>query len=135
MEHTSIKKKMVKKVIVIMSLIILLCMIGNTKVLAKKDKEDLGLGSLEEYKYESTAEEKVDKALTSITINIISVIRSIGMVVSVIVLMVLGIKYMAGSIEERANYKETMPPYLVGAFLVFAITTVPSFIYNIVTKF
>ena len=33
---------MIKKVVVIMSLIILLFMIGNTKVLAKKDKEDLG---------------------------------------------------------------------------------------------
>ena len=45
---------------------------------------------------------------------IISYITGIGMAVSVITLVVLGIKYMVGSIEERAEYKKSMIPYLIG---------------------
>ena len=37
---------------------------------------------------------------------IIGYITGIGMAVSVITLVVLGIKYMVGSIEERAEYKK-----------------------------
>ena len=47
--------------------------------------------------------------------------------VTVIILLVLGIKYMMGSASEKAEYKKTMIPYLVGAVLIFgasAITTV-----------
>ena len=55
------------------------------------------------------------------TITIISIIDSF---ISVIVLIILGIKYMLGSVEEKAQYKETMMPYLIGAVLVFGITNV-----------
>ena len=54
--------------------------------------------------------------------NIVSTIRIVGMIVSVGILMVLGVKYMMGSAEEKAEYKKTMIPYLVGAILIFAAT-------------
>ena len=59
--------------------------------------------------------------------QIIGIITTVGVVVSVIILLVLGIKYMMGSASEKAEYKKTMIPYLVGAVLIFgasAITTV-----------
>ena len=59
---------------------------------------------------------------------IIGYITGIGMAVSVITVVVLGIKCMVGSIEERAEYKKSMLPYLIGAFLVFAISTIVSVI-------
>lgn len=59
---------------------------------------------------------------------IIGYISGIGMAVSVITLVVLGIKYMVGSIEERAEYKKSMIPYLIGAFFVFAISTIVTII-------
>ena len=48
---------------------------------------------------------------------IISGIKIFGIIVSVIVLMIMGIKYMTGSIEEKAEYKKTMIPYLIGVFI------------------
>lgn len=54
--------------------------------------------------------------------TIIGVIRTAGSIVSVATLIVLGIKYMAGSLEERAQYKKSMIPYVIGAALVFGIT-------------
>ena len=66
--------------------------------------------------------------------SIIGIIRNIGVVVSVLTLVVLGIKYMLGSIEEKAEYKKTMIPYLVGAVMVFAIPQLVQIIYNIVSE-
>lgn len=62
---------------------------------------------------------------------ILGVINVVGVVTSVITLMVVGIKYMLGSVEEKAEYKKTMGMYLLGAVLVFSITTVPSILYKI----
>jgi len=61
---------------------------------------------------------------------IIGVIQVIGSVVSVIVLAILGIKYMVGSVEERAEYKKTMLPYLVGAIMLFASANLVQMIYE-----
>ena len=63
--------------------------------------------------------------------DIVRVISTIGVIVSVIMLIVLGIKYMTGSVEERAEYKKTLLPYTVGAALVFAASTIAQIVYNI----
>lgn len=61
---------------------------------------------------------------------ILGAIRNISIVVSVIVLMVIGLKYIIGSVEEKANYKQTMIPYIIGCIMATAGTTIVSFIYN-----
>ena len=55
---------------------------------------------------------------------IIGFIRIIGSILSVIVLSVMGIKYMIGSVEEKAQYKKSMMPYVIGAIMVFGITNI-----------
>ncbi len=63
--------------------------------------------------------------------TILGVIQAVGSVVSVIALAVIGIKYMIGSVEEKAEYKKTMLPYIIGAVLVFATSNLVSILYNI----
>ena len=58
------------------------------------------------------------------------IIQVVGVVIAVLVLMVLGVKYMMGSAEEKAEYKKTMIPYIVGAILIFAAATIANAIYN-----
>lgn len=62
--------------------------------------------------------------------NIMGVMQIAGIVIAVIILMVLGIKYMMGSAEEKAEYKKTMIPYLVGAVLIFAASTIANVVYQ-----
>lgn len=62
--------------------------------------------------------------------NIITIISTIGSIVSVIVLIVLGLKYMMGSAEEKAEYKKTLLPYIIGAALVFAASTIASVVFQ-----
>lgn len=57
-------------------------------------------------------------------------LTTIGMVLSVVTLIIIGIKYMMGSVEEKAAYKKTLLPYLIGAGFVFAASTIAQIIYN-----
>ena len=66
--------------------------------------------------------------------NIVNIIQIVGIVVAVIVLLVIGIKYMIGSASEKAEYKKTMIPYIVGAVLVFAGTSLVKVIYSLATS-
>lgn len=69
--------------------------------------------------------------LTDLGKTIVTIMQTIGIVVAVVVLLVLGIKYMMGSAEEKAEYKKTMIPYVVGAVLIFASTTIVNIVYQL----
>lgn len=62
--------------------------------------------------------------------KIIGAIQAIGSLVSVGILVVLGIKYMMGSAEEKAEYKKTMIPYLIGAVMVFMASNIAGAVYK-----
>ena len=64
--------------------------------------------------------------------RILGVLQTVGVVLAVIILVVLGIKYMMGSAEEKAEYKKTMIPYLVGAVFIFAAPILANIVYNFV---
>lgn len=57
--------------------------------------------------------------MTTVGNKIATIIRNVGIILAVVILMILGIKYMMGSAEEKAEYKKTMIPYIVGAVLLF----------------
>lgn len=78
---------------------------------------------------------KGDYRLLAIGNDIIGPIQVIGSLVSVVTIIIIGIRYMLGSVEEKAQYKETLGPYFIGAVLVFGTTTVVSVIYNIASSF
>lgn len=69
--------------------------------------------------------------VVTIGATIVTIMQTVGIVVAVVVLLILGIKYMMGSAEEKAEYKKTMIPYIVGAVLIFASTTIVNVVYNI----
>ena len=64
--------------------------------------------------------------------QILGIVQLVGSIAAVVVLVVLGIKNMMGSAEEKAEYKKTMIPYIIGCILVVSTTTIVSFIYNAV---
>lgn len=80
--------------------------------------------------------EGVDSAnrATTIANSITNILAVIGTVVSVAMLIVLGIKYMIGTVQEKADYKKTMGPYLVGAIMVFSITQILKIIASMVSE-
>ena len=65
--------------------------------------------------------------------SIVRILTTVGVVASVIVLVVLGIKYMMGSAEEKAEYKKTLIPYIIGAGLVFAASAIANLVFTFTT--
>ena len=62
--------------------------------------------------------------------QIMGMIRNVAIVASVIIIMVLGVKYMLGSVEEKAEYKKSFMPLIIGIILVVSATTIASFIFG-----
>ncbi len=65
--------------------------------------------------------------------NILNVITVIGIVVGVITLIVIGIKYMVGTVQEKAEYKKTMFSYIIGLVLLISVCSFVQIIYNLTT--
>lgn len=76
-----------------------------------------------------------DSTTIDLANKVIGAFQAIGSIVSVLALVIIGIKYMMGSIEEKAEYKQTMVYYIIGAILVFAISNISAMIYNFAKTF
>lgn len=79
----------------------------------------------------ATAEQQVSK----IADVIIGVIQVIGVAVAIIMLVMLGIKYVSAAPSEKADIKKSAAIYVVGAVLLFAATFILGFVKNLVTDF
>ena len=134
------KKNVFKILLIIIFLFIMVLNININTVKARdidafdhgidepKTLENFGLGDLKEYsKGDTTSDlfkDKIEKVL--------GFIKNLGIVISVVVLIIIGIKYMLGSVEEKADYKKTMMPYIYGTLFLFAGSFIPQLIYEIV---
>ena len=76
-----------------------------------------------------------DVGITTMGQNLVNILSTIGVVISVIVLLILGIKYMMGSASEKAEYKKTMIPYLVGAVLIFGASAIAKVVVGMAQTF
>lgn len=65
-----------------------------------------------------------NQAIKTVSDTIYNVFISIGSIVVIIVGAILGIKFMIGSVEEKADIKESIKPYAWGAVVIFAAITI-----------
>lgn len=70
-------------------------------------------------------------AITNKAKQVIGIINAIGIIVAVIALIIIGIKYMIAGVQEKAKYKETLVPYVVGVIMLGAGTTLVNLLYNL----
>lgn len=112
-----------KVVVILLMLIILIASFFITNYCYA---DDLGLGSLNNYKGGAATPEKLSNRVG----KILGIIRIIGTVTSVVMLIVIGLKFMLGSVEEKAEYKQSLKPYIIGALLLFTGTIIPQVIYK-----
>lgn len=118
-------KKNRVRVIVIMVMVVCLTILSNTIIYA------FGIEDIDGTIPASAQANGVTNEIEDVGESTIKILSTIGSIISVVMLVVLGIKYMLGSAEERAEYKKTLLPYVIGAILVFAASTIASMIYNV----
>ncbi len=111
----------IKKVLAILIIFILVILLVGNTVQAFSVNDLTGT--------ESDAQE-----IKTVGNKVIQVISVVGSILSVIVIIVLGIKYMVGSVEEKAEYKRTMIPFLIGAIFIFAASSIAGIIYQVAIK-
>ena len=63
--------------------------------------------------------------------KIISMIRNISIIAGVIIIVILGFKYMMGSVEEKAGYQKSFIPLIVGIVVIMGATSIASFLFNL----
>ena len=63
--------------------------------------------------------------------NIIGFLQWAGAIAGVLIITILGIKYMMGSLEEKAEYKKSMIPLIVGAVVLIAAPQIAKLIFSI----
>lgn len=65
--------------------------------------------------------------------KILGFLQWIALIGGVLIIAVLGIKYMMGSLEEKAEYKKSMIPLIVGIVVVMGATTIANLLVNTFT--
>ena len=115
-------KKSVKMISMALIILTILCSV-TTIVLGAPDLsgsiKDLGNGTAQG-----------TSSVMNVGKMVVAIVQTVGIVVAVVVLLVLGIKYMMGSAEEKAEYKKTLLPYIIGAAMVFGASVLTGVIYN-----
>ena len=112
-------KKLVK-VFSIMIMIIIICSISLNVFAAIKPSDIKG----------SDTAINGENEISTVGKSLVGILQTVGIVLSVVVLIILGIKYMMGSAEEKADYKKSMMPYIIGAALIFAASAFAEVIFQ-----
>ncbi len=129
------KTRALKNALIITAILILGLVFGQIKVLAYDgiklatgviDPDDFNPGNFQDAFQDA-------KDITDVGGTIITVIRVIGIAVTVICLIIIGIKYMTGTIQEKADYKKSMIPYLIGVFIFFTLSQILPVIIDLVS--
>lgn len=63
--------------------------------------------------------------------KIIGFLQWAGAIAGVLIITIFGIKYMMGSLEEKAEYKKSMIPFVVGAVVLIAAPQIAKLIFSI----
>ena len=115
-------KKMSKVISVLTIVLMLACVCTN--VFAAINMENIKAGDTNS-----------DSQMEKIGSVLISYITNAAMVISVVMLAALGIKYMIGSAEEKAEYKKSLLPLIIGAVLVFGAAAIAKVIVALAKNF
>ena len=116
-------KKSIKSIMIVLMIVAMMLTFSSTVSMAV-DAETIA-GSL------TGSVSGAQDSVVSIGNQIIGIITTVGVVVAVVVLLVLGIKYMMGSASEKAEYKKTMIPYLVGSILIFGASAITKVVVSL----
>lgn len=112
-------KKTLKVIFIIA--VMLFGLLGVSQNISFAEKADVG-GTLDNVN-SATGGDIGDAA--TIGGNIVNWIWAISIVVAVVVVMITGLKFIVGSTQEKAEYKKSLIPLVVGVLiLVFATTIV-----------
>jgi len=118
-----------KKITKIVSVIMIIMMLAGSLTTV------LGATTYNPDQWKNQTGDKIQTGdIQNFSASIINVVSIVGSAAAIITLIILGIKYMMGSAEEKAEYKKTLLPYIIGAAMVFGASVLVGVIYNFMNQ-
>lgn len=122
------KQSIIKFLLFFITFITIMC-IHSPNVRAEERYQDSGMSGKEVTGFiDFDQSAKIDKSDEDSIINfanvIIGVVQIVGAATGVIMLIVMGMKYMTVAPSEKAEIKKTVSIYILGAILLFGATGV-----------
>ncbi len=113
------RKLLIRIFIIVMAVLILENITFNTSTYASTMSDFIEQG--DDFLSKKDSNEVIDEdALKETSTTIYNILFSIAVILAVAVGMIIGIQFMFGSVDEKAKIKETLVPYVIGVFVVFA---------------
>lgn len=116
-------KNIMKKILVVLLAIITITAIINVKVAAEDSNFDFNA-----FEGEVASAANVKSLVNNTAITAISVARIVCVTIAIVILLVIAMKYMMSAPGDRADIKKHAIHYVIGAFILFAVTGILSII-------
>lgn len=108
------------KLLVFISLIVINIMFFNINKVQAEGISDIISGGDSFLKAGQNENVVIDQGkLKNTSTSIYNILLILGMCIAVIYSTILGIKFMTGSVEEKAQVKDSLMPFVVGCIVVF----------------
>jgi len=123
---------MVKKFFVLLIMILLIVIaidscIETVSIAALKSSDLSNLKGIVTYK-------EVKGFKKSIS-TVLGVVRIVGLVIAIVMLAVIGSKYMMAAPSDRADLKKYIPRYVIGAMVLFSASAIVTVVRDAVLRF
>lgn len=118
---------MKKNIIKILTMILIVFMLANiTSLVYASDINPSDFAGI----YTKTGVSDLDNK----TGKILNVVQIVGTSVSLVALLVLGMRYMLSSPNEKASIKEKLIPYVIGTIIFFAASNLVAIVIKFAQK-
>lgn len=108
-------KKKIFKIIIFIFVLLIIGMIISNNSFAWDIENDLT-------QYENADAGRAGNKITNIVGAVISLASTVGAGVAIIMLIVIGMKYVHANPAEKADAKKDLPGYVVGAVILFGVS-------------
>lgn len=132
------KKKTLKKVVVILMVLIQLVIISNSVLGATTTQASKGTtqaDTITSLDGNIDTNSKAARTIIGVSKTLLELLQLIGIAVGLIMLVIIGIRFILKSDKEKPDFKNVAMNYIFGAICIFGATTILTFIQKIAIQF
>ena len=132
------KKKTLRKVVVIFMVLIQLIIISNSVLGATTTQASQGTtqaDTITSLDGNIDTSSKAARTIIGVSKTLLELLQLIGIAVGLIMLVIIGIRFILKSDKEKPDFKNVAMNYIFGAICIFGATTILTFIQKIAIQF
>lgn len=132
------KKKTLRKVVVIFMVLMQLVIISNSVLGATTTQAAQGTtqaNTIATLDGNIDTSSKAARTIIGVSKTLLELLQLIGIAVGLIMLVIIGIRFILKSDKEKPDFKNVAMNYIFGAICIFGATTILTFIQKIAIQF